>query len=337
MSSTSQKVLKLLKEAGGEYVSGEKIAQQLGVTRCSVWKAVLQLKKEGNMIYSVTNKGYSLSFSPDVIDAEVIKSNLTSEFAGVDIKIVDKTGSTNAVLRAMADEGAPSGTVVIAREQTAGRGRQGKTFESERDCGIYMSLLIRPALETSDVSFVTTLAGVAFCKAVSASTTLRPAIKWTNDLVVGGKKIGGILTELTMNMEAGVPAYCIVGVGINTVTPPGGYDASIRKIAGSIEELSGRAPEPNALAASLIEHFYAAYFGSAAVKFGQSDAVEWQRGYIVDEARELSAVIGQEVEVVTVKESFRGTAIDISDSGSLIVSSDGEYKEFRFGEVHVIL
>lgn len=337
MSATSQKVLKLLKEAGGEYVSGEKIAQQLGVTRCSVWKAVLQLKKEGNMIYSVTNKGYCLSFSPELISADGIKANLPREFAGVDIKLIDSTGSTNAVLRTLADEGAPSGTVVIAREQTAGRGRQGKSFASARDCGIYMSLLIRPAMDASDVSFVTTLAGVAFCKAISASTALRPMIKWTNDIVYGDKKVGGILTELTMNMESGRPAYCIVGVGINTVTPPGGYDADIRGVAGSIEELSGKAPEPNVLAASLIERFYAAYFGSAQVRFGQSDAVEWQRGYIVDEARELSAVIGQEVEVVTAKESFRGTAIDISDNGSLLVSSNGEFKEFRFGEVHIVL
>ena len=98
MSSTSQKVLKLLKEAGGEYVSGEKIAQQLGVTRCSVWKAVLQLKKEGNMIYSVTNKGYSLSFSPDLIDADSIKANLPREFAGVDIKIIEDWLEVNILL-----------------------------------------------------------------------------------------------------------------------------------------------------------------------------------------------------------------------------------------------
>lgn len=337
MSATSQKVLKLLKDAGGEYVSGEKIAQQLGVTRCSVWKAVLQLKKEGNMIYSVTNKGYCLSFSPELIDAEGIKANLPREFSGVNVKLIDSTGSTNAVLRALADEGAPSGTVVIAREQTAGRGRQGKSFESARDCGVYMSILIRPALAADDVSFITTLAGVAFCKAIAASTELKPGIKWTNDIVAGGKKVGGILTEMTMDMETGRPAYCIVGVGVNTVTPPGGYDASIRAVAGSIEELSGKAPEPNVLAASLIERFFAAYFGSAQVKFGRSDEVEWQRGYIVDEARELSVIIGQEVEVVSPKESFRGTAIDISDTGSLIVASNGEYREFRFGEVHVIL
>lgn len=337
MSSTSQKVLKLLKEAGGGYVSGEKIAQKLGVTRCSVWKAVLQLKKEGNMIYSVTNKGYCLSFSPEMLEAETIKANLPREFAGVDVKLIDTVGSTNAVLRALADEGAPSGTVVIAREQTAGRGRQGKTFASARDCGIYMSLLIRPALAADDVSFVTTLAGVAFCKAIAASTELKPAIKWTNDIVSGGRKVGGILTELTMNMESGRPAYCVVGVGVNTVTPPGGYDSDIRAIAGSIEELSGKAPEPNMLAASLIEHFYSAYFGSAQVKFGMADETDWQRGYIIDEARELSAVIGQEVDVVSAKETFRGTAIDISDTGSLIVASNGEYREFRFGEVHVIL
>ena len=337
MSATSQKVLKMLKEAGGEYVSGEKIAQQLGVTRCSVWKAVLQLKKEGNMIYSVTNKGYSLSFSPELIEAETIKANLPREFAGVDVRVIDKAESTNSVLRALADAGAPSGTVVIAREQTAGRGRQGKSFASARDCGIYMSLLIRPSVSADDVPFVTTLAGVAFCKGVAAASALTPGIKWTNDLVSGGKKIGGILTELTMNMETGRPDYCVVGVGINTVTPPGGYDSDIRAIAGSIEELSGRAPEPNMLAASLIEHFYAAYFGSAPVKFGMADETDWQRGYIIDEARELSAILGMEVEVVTAKNSFRGTAIDISDTGSLIVSSEGEFKEFRFGEVHVAL
>ena len=337
MSSTSQKVLKMLKDAGGDYISGEKIAQKLGVTRCSVWKAVLQLKKEGNMIYSVTNKGYSLSFSPELIDAEGIKANLPREFSGVNVKLIDSTGSTNAVLRALADEGAPSGTIVIAREQTAGRGRQGKSFESTRDCGVYMSILIRPALAASDISFVTTLAGVAFCKAIAASTALRPGIKWTNDIVAGGKKVGGILTEMTMDMETGRPAFCIVGVGINTVTPPGGYDSSIRAVAGSIEELSGKAPEPNVLAASLIEHFFSSYFGSSQVKFGQSDEVDWQRGYIVDEARELSTILGQEVEIVSPKETFRGTAIDISDTGSLIVASNGEFREFRFGEVHVAL
>lgn len=337
MSATSQNVLKILKKAGGEYVSGEKIAQQLGVTRCSVWKAVLQLKKEGNMIYSVTNRGYSLGFSPELIDAGAIAANLPREFASADIRVVDKAESTNSLLRSLADGGAPSGTVVIAREQTAGRGRQGKSFSSERDCGIYMSLLLRPTVPAADVAFVTTLAGVAFCKGIAAATKLSPSVKWTNDIVFEGKKVGGILTELTVNMETGRPDYCIVGIGVNTVTPPGGYDKELRGIAGSIEEFCGEAPEPNKLAASLIEHFYSAYFGSAPIAFGSADATDWQRGYIIDEARELSAILGQEIEVVTSDDTFRGIAIDISDEGSLIVSCDGEFREFRFGEVHVAL
>ncbi len=337
MSTTSQKVLKILKNAGGEYVSGEKIAQTLGVTRCSVWKAVLQLKKEGNMIYSVTNKGYCLSFSPELIEAESIKANLPREFDGVDIRVIDKTESTNSVLRSLADAGAPSGTVVIAREQTAGRGRQGKSFVSERDCGVYMSMLVRPELPAEDIAFVTTLTGVAVCKAINSSTELSPKIKWTNDIVANGKKVGGILTELTMNMETGKPDYCVVGVGVNCVTPLGGYDREIRNIAGSIGELSGSEPDPNRVAAAIIEHFYTAYFGSEPIAFGENDITNWQRGYIIDEARDLSAVLGQEIEVVAGERIFRGTAIDISGEGSLIVSCEGEFKEFRFGEVHVVL
>ena len=337
MSTTSQKVLKILKNAGGEFVSGEKIAQAIGVTRCSVWKAVLQLKKEGNMIYSVTNKGYSLSFSPELIEAESIKANLPRGFDGVSIKVVDKTESTNSLLRSLADAGAPSGTVVIAREQTAGRGRQGKSFVSERDCGVYMSMLVRPNLPAADIAFVTTLTGVAVCKAVNSATQLSPKIKWTNDIVADGKKLGGILTELTMNMETGKPDYCVVGVGVNCVTPPGGYDKEIRSIAGSIGELSGSEPDPNRVAAAIIEHFYTAYFGSEPIAFGDRDETNWQRGYIIDEARDLSAILGQEIEVAVGDRRFSGIAIDISAEGSLILSCDGEFKEFRFGEVHVML
>lgn len=337
MSSTSQKVLKILKEANGDYVSGQKIAEKLKLTRCSVWKAVIQLKKEGNMIYSVTNRGYCLNFSPELINADDIKAQLPPEFEGINIHVENKVDSTSSVIRKLADEGAPSGTVVIAREQTNGRGRQGKTFTSERDCGIYMSLLLRPDMPADDVSFVTTLAGVAVCKGIFNGTGFLPGIKWTNDIVYDGKKLGGILTELTMDMVTGRPEYVVVGIGINTVTPPGGYDADIRNIAASIGDVKGNNPEPNSLAASVIERFYSLYFGSEEIKFGMADKTNWQRGYIIDESRELSAILGQEVEVVTNKGVVRGTALDISAEGSLIVSSEGEFKEFRYGEVHVML
>ena len=209
-------VLRLLRESGGAYVSGEEISAALGVTRAAVWKAVDALRRDGCEIESRKSMGYRLAGVSDSLSETAIRARLgATERVGRTLRCLARVDSTNDYVKRLAANGAPDGAVAVADEQTGGKGRRGRSFASPAGKGVYLSVLLRPDVAPRRLLPLTGFAAVAVCDAVERVARVRPRIKWTNDLVLGGKKLCGILTELSVEGESGALQYAVVGVGVN--------------------------------------------------------------------------------------------------------------------------
>ena len=232
--SVKERVLLLLEENKGEPISGEDIAEKLGCTRASVWKAVKSLQSEGYMVEAVNNKGYTLKTSPDVLSEAFIKDKVSA--SGIDIEIEAKktVDSTNNILKQLASDGYRKSKVLIAEEQTAGKGRRGRSFYSPKNTGIYISFLLHPDVAISEASMYTTIAATALSKAIEKVSGFSVDIKWVNDIWMRGKKVSGILTEASTSIEDGTLEYIVVGIGINLYEPNGGFPEDIKDVAGAV-------------------------------------------------------------------------------------------------------
>ena len=228
---TKELVLALLRERPDAFVSGASLAEQLGVSRTAVWKAIRLLKADGWDIEAVTNQGYRLLSGSDVLSTEGIRRHL--RHPDIRPQVFPVLSSTNTVLKTMAAEDAPAGTAVLAAEQTAGRGRLGRSFFSPPAGGLYLSLLLRPDLSPGDAPRLTSCAAVAVAEAVEELSGRSTGIKWVNDVYMDRRKICGILTEAGMDLETSRVSYVVVGIGINLRTPEGGFPEEIRNIAGA--------------------------------------------------------------------------------------------------------
>ena len=215
--SVKDEVLKELENNKGDYISGGQLADNLGVSRNSVWKAIKALEKSGYEINAIPNKGYCLAEKNDILSSYSIKQHLKNPH--LDISVFSSVTSTNTILKEMAEQGAKEGTVIIAEEQTAGRGRTGKQFYSPKGTGIYISILLRPDIPAEESLFLTTSAAVATARAIEDVSDKRALIKWVNDIYLEDKKTCGILTEGAFNVETGKLDYAIVGIGINKQIP----------------------------------------------------------------------------------------------------------------------
>lgn len=247
--NSKTKILKLLSDMPNTFISGERLAAELGISRAAVCKAVSQLKAEGCEITAITNRGYCLEQIPDRLEEFRLREALQGCCFGEHIHIFKTIDSTNRFAKNLAEEGAPSGTVVIAEEQTAGRGRLGKSFHSPIG-GLYISVLIRPVLNTDDMMSVTAATASAVCLAL-LDLGISPKIKWVNDLFLGEKKICGILSEGTFSMEAGTLESLVIGIGINLHRDPALPD-ELREIVTDIETETGKAISRTELAAGIL-------------------------------------------------------------------------------------
>lgn len=309
-----QRILNLLKSSK-DYISGEKISGELGISRAAVWKHIKKLKSEGYKINSVTNKGYMLEFEPDIITENGIKSGLNTEFIGRNIFYYDETDTTNE--RAKANNSSPDGSVFIAEVQTHGKGSRGRGWVSPKGTGIWHSILLKPDISPMEVSEITLVAGLAVCRAVG----LNSKIKWPNDIVIGSKKICGILTE--MSAEIDMVNYVVCGIGVNVNMES--FDAEISHRATSMRIESGKIYERNALIAKILnefEHYYKKFLD------GGLDT-------ILDEYKENCVTIGREVDVIFKKETVRGRAFDVDSTGALVVETDDGTIRVTSGEVSV--
>lgn len=251
MSTIKEQLSVLLEENRGTFISGEEIARRLYCTRGAVWKAIGALRSEGFEITAVTNRGYCLEDSGDVLSESGIRRYLGD---GRDITVLKSTNSTNAYLRGVAQNGAKEGALVISSEQTNGSGRHGRSFFSPADTGLYMSVLLKPDFSAREAVKITSAAAVAVCKALEEVCRVSPEIKWVNDIYLNGRKVAGILTEASFDLESGAIEYAVLGVGINVYPPKNGFPDDIAQTAGTV--LNERHGDTrNRLAAAICRNF----------------------------------------------------------------------------------
>ena len=308
-----QRILDILKNAD-DFVSGEDISNKTGISRAAVWKHIKSLKNMGYEIDSVTNRGYRLVSSPDLITAEEITQNLNTEFIGRRLFIYDETDSTNERAKA---SGEIEGSVFIAEVQNHGKGSRGRGWVSPRGTGIWHSILLKPDIPPSEVSQITLVAGLAVCKAIGMGAK----IKWPNDIVIGTKKVCGILTE--MSAETDMVHYVVCGIGINVNTE--NFDAEIKHRATSMYIESGEKQIRNDIIARELNYFEYYY-----KKF-----LEGGLGAILDEYKENCVTIGRDVTVIYKKENVTGKAVDIDENGALVVETADGTIRVTSGEVSV--
>lgn len=228
---TKEQLLRLLEDNRERHVSGAAMAKAIGVSRNAVWKAVKALRAEGYAIDAVTNRGYALSQENDLLSPQGIERFLPDSHAFA-VTVRKRVDSTNAEARRRALEGAAEGTVVVAEEQTAGKGRPGKTFFSPAATGLYLSIVLRPTLAADRGQFITCAAAVACAQAIEQVTGAESLIKWVNDIYCDGRKVAGILTEGVVDMESGHFEHAVLGIGVNVKPPADGFPHDIADVAG---------------------------------------------------------------------------------------------------------
>lgn len=317
-----QEILKMLEANRGRSVNGALMAEKLSVTRAAIWKNIKQLQDEGYQISAVRNLGYSLENSNDILTAESITPYLLGKARPFHLDVKKTVTSTNTLAKEMAIAGAAEGTVVIATEQTEGRGRMGRSFYSPDSTGLYLSLILRPKLDLNDSLLITTSAAVAVAKSIERLTNQEVKIKWVNDLFMNGKKVCGILTEASLNIENGGLEYAVVGIGINVTTKD--FPDDIKNIAGSIfSDKPEDKPIISILAAELLNNLAASMDNLTDHSYLQ-------------EYKKRSFLIGKDIFVLKGNETKPAKAIDIDDRARLIVEyPNGNKEALSSGEVSV--
>lgn len=316
-------VLKILRNAPG-YVSGQSVCSALGVSRTAVWKAVSQLKEEGYEFDAVSNRGYRIVKYPDIVTEAEIMSRLDEGDIVEHVVYFDSTDSTNNQAKLYAEKGAAHGTLFVAGQQTAGRGRRGRQWVAGPDSGIWMTLLLRPQIGPPAASMLTLVAAMAVAEAVSEECSGSECrIKWPNDIVAGGKKICGILTE--MSAETDWVNYVVIGIGINVNTQD--FPEEIRQTASSLLLEYGHRVGRSGIIASFSKHFTKHY----------NDFIkETSLAGMVDSYNAILANAGREVRIEDPAGGFTGRAIGIDETGALKVDrGNGIISSVIAGEVSV--
>ncbi len=316
-----EKILEALYEKKGDYISGEELASLLGVSRTAIWKNINQIKLEGYNV-EATKKGYRILETNEKLLPMDIKARLEEHNIGASILHFDSIDSTNNHAKKIAYE-VQEGTIVISEEQLAGRGRMGKDWSSPRGEGIWMSIVLKPMIPPTEASMLTQVAAAAVCRAIRRTTGLPALIKWPNDIVVNGKKVCGILTE--MAGELNEVSYIIVGIGINVNISY--FPEELRLKATSLLLEKKERVDRNDLTASIINEFAALY--SAYITEKNFDVS-------LDICRVYSAVIGKTIYLVKGEEREQVLALDITDEGLLkIRGGNGEEATIISGEVSI--
>lgn len=326
--SSREEVLSLLRREE-QFLSGQELSRRLGLSRAAVWKAVDALRREGYEIEARTGLGYRLALAPDAMTEPEIRSFMgPTALVGRELRCFSELDSTNNYLKSQAQKDAPDGLAVTADSQTAGRGRMDRSFQSPRGRGIYLSVLLRPQLPPDRLPPVTALAGVAVCAAVERVCGARPGLKWPNDPVLDGKKLCGILTEVSLEAETGRLQSLVLGIGINVAQRPEDFSPEVREMATSLLQALGRPVSRPQLTAALLEELDRAY---AALRAG--DLTEYLAAY-----RRRCVNLGKTVQLIPFGGGARETAqaVDIDQEFSLVVQGeDGRERTVRSGEVSV--
>ncbi len=310
-------LLNILENSEGQALSGQELADRLGVSRTAVWKAMKGLIKQGFKIEVTRSRGYRLIKSGDILTEGGIRSYLPDSLKKNRIIVLKTVDSTNTYCKKLAADGAENGTAVIAEQQTAGRGRRGNSFYSPDKKGIYMSIIFRRSQFKENPDLFTICAGCSVCSAIESLTDKKPLIKWVNDVYLNEKKICGILSEATLDIESGTVDSVVVGIGINLTTDD--FPEDIRVKAGSLGTPIAR----NRIAAEVIAQLYR--------------CLERSREENLEDYKAHSLVLGREVHFIKNNEQRSGKAIDIDEKGQLIVITDKGREVLNSGEISVKL
>lgn len=325
MIMNKQKILSILRQSTEGFTSGESISKELGISRAAVSKAVNALRQDGYEIEAVTRKGYRLLDGPDRLTVGEIVPWMQVEHIGRELECFDSIDSTNNYLKRVAHQ-VVSGKAVVANEQTGGRGRLGRSFQSPANTGIYMSVLVRPDLPPVKALNLTAFVAVAVCEGIEAATGLHPEIKWTNDIVLNKRKICGILTEMSIEGESGALQYIITGIGINVSQTEEDFPEDIRDIAGSIAMAAGHPISRGRLTAEILnalDRMYTAWLNGGG---------DYLRRY-----RSRCLTVGKQVRLLRADGSVEpAEAVAVAEDFGLVVRHpDGREEVVTSGEVSV--
>lgn len=317
-----EEILRLLRSADG-YISGQELCNRFGVSRTAVWKAINQLKEAGYEIEAQQNKGYRLMAAPDLMTEAEIKSLMHTEWVAKEVLYFDTIDSTNTKAQELAEKGYQSGTLVVADKQESGKGRRGRSWVSPSGTGIFMTLMIKPDINPNNASRLTLVAALAVAKAITSVTGEEALIKWPNDIVVNGKKVCGILTE--MNAQFDYINHIVVGIGINVHNES--FPEEISQMASSLMiEAGGKRFHRAQIIAETMSYFEQYY--DTFLKTQDLSA-------LVREYDELLVNRNKSVRVLDPKEPFDGKAMGITPKGELIVDTWESRKLVSSGEVSV--
>ena len=317
-----EEILRLLRSADG-YISGQELCNRFGVSRTAVWKAINQLKEAGYEIEAQQNKGYRLMAAPDLMTEAEIKSLMHTDWVAKEVLYFDTIDSTNTKAQELAEKGYPSGTLVVADKQESGKGRRGRSWVSPSGTGIFMTLMIKPDINPNNASMLTLVAALAVAKAITSVTGEEAMIKWPNDIVVNGKKVCGILTE--MNAQFDYINHIVVGIGINVHNES--FPEEISQMASSLMiEAGGKRFHRAQIIAETMSYFEQYY--DTFLKTQDFSA-------LVREYDKLLVNRNKSVRVLDPKEPFDGKAMGITPKGELIVDTWESRKLVSSGEVSV--
>ena len=320
--SLKDEILEVLRSSG-DFCSGQELCRRFGVTRTAVWKAVSRLKEEGYQIEARQNRGYRLMTDGDVMNETELREALKDDRFLEDVCFFRQIDSTNLEVKRRADQGARGPLLIVADEQTAGRGRRGRNWSSPPGTSIYMSLLLRPKIRPENASMLTLVCALAVAGAIAETTGLGTAIKWPNDVVIRGKKICGILTE--MNTEMGEIGFVVPGIGINVNTTD--FPEEIRETATSLKLELGRDVLRTPVVAAFVRCF-ARYYETFLKTEDLSELKPVYEKLLVNRDRQ--------VLVLDPAGEWKGVAKGITRTGELLVQrEDGSIAEVRSGEVSV--
>jgi BirA family biotin operon repressor/biotin-[acetyl-CoA-carboxylase] ligase len=319
-------ILKALRGAGGGSVSGAELSQRLGVSRAAIWSRIEELRGLGYDIEAGPHLGYRLLSAPDLLHADDLLARLgKTKVIGREIHVFRETTSTNDVIEKLARDGVREGAVVFAESQTRGRGRLGRKWVSPARKGLWFSVLLRPGLRAQDATQLTVASATALRRAIQSKTGLQPEIKWPNDLLLGGRKVAGILTEL--NGELDRIKYVILGIGVDVNLNASEFPAELRKVATSLKAELGKPISRADLAVSILRELDADYDRIGAGKFA----------VVADEWEKQCATIGQEVVIQAGERRIRGRAESLGEDGALLLRTEhGHLERVVAGDVTLL-
>jgi BirA family biotin operon repressor/biotin-[acetyl-CoA-carboxylase] ligase len=320
--TTDAKILSALRDSSAG-VSGAELAEQLGISRAAVWARIEELRQVGYDIAAGPHSGYRLVGVPDALHADDLLSRLgKTRIVGRDIQVFERTTSTNDVIEKLARDGVKEGAVVFAESQTKGRGRLGRKWISPERKGLWFSILLRPDLRPQEATQLTVASATALRRAIQNVTGLSPEIKWPNDILIGGKKVAGILTELSAELDR--VRHVILGVGVDVNLGAGEFPPELRKLATSLKIESGRAFSRPELAATILRELDFDYARICAGKFTA----------VADEWEAHCTTIGRDVTVQIGGRKLRGRAESLDDDGALLLRTEhGRLEPITGGDV----